>query len=86
MLCCVSIDNHQVAIPVFASNVLTHFRDRQACLSDEMMHHLVTTVVTLTFRRTDLLSFSLLMILTATVFLVTQWVPSLTRPGGGGAS
>ena len=36
-----------------------------------------------TFIRTDLLSFSLLMILTATVFLETQWVPSFTSPVQG---
>lgn len=34
----------------------------------------------LTFNRTDLLSFSLLIIFTATVFLVTQWTPSRTSP------
>ena len=34
----------------------------------------------LTFNKTDLLNFSLLIILTATVFLVTQWTPSLTSP------
>ena len=34
----------------------------------------------LTFMSTDLLSFSLLMILTATVFLVVQWTPNLTSP------